>query len=97
MLLTQRACLFSMLDYVQQGGLSRGSAIYESRDGGLREGLEDCFRFLTGNDALGGMVQLIVAQGDALRSEWRPVRPLPEGGGVFETVWRDYRMHQNID
>ena len=96
-LLTQRTCLFSMLDYVQQGGLSRGSAIYESRDGGLREGLEDCFRFQTGNDALGGMVQLIVAQGDALRSEWRPVRPLPEGGGVFETVWRDYRMHQNID
>jgi hypothetical protein len=26
----------------------------------------------------------------------RPVRPLPEGQDVFETVWRGYRENQNI-
>jgi sugar (pentulose or hexulose) kinase len=27
---------------------------------------------------------------------WREVRPLPEGGGFFENVWRSYRENGNV-
>ena len=95
-LLTQRAYLYAMLDYVQHGGGSRGSAIYFTPTGTLREGLEERFRFQPDDGALNDTIQQITASGSDLISKWRPVRPLPEGGGFFETVWREFREHQNI-
>lgn len=95
-LLCQKAYLTAMLDYIQQGGRSRGSALYYAPDGMVCEGLEERFRFHTANSVLGDEVQLVTVKDGEANCQWRPVRPLPEGGGFFETVWREYREHQNI-
>jgi hypothetical protein len=42
------------------------------------------------------VVQLVDFAGGAPTVSWREVRPLPEGGGFFENVWREYRIHKNI-
>ena len=76
MLFAQRAYLFAMLDYLEHGGGSRGSALYIGREAGA---------------PLGGVTQLIDCAGGAPRSVWREVHPLPEAGGFFENVWREYR------
>ena len=39
---------------------------------------------------------LEVNYADNLSTNVRPVRPLPEGGGFFENVWREYRENKNI-
>lgn len=80
-LVTQRMLLHAMLAYVQDGGGSRGSALYlgpeanHIQDDGAHHGLAQCTQ----------------CQGGTVTNTWRAVRPLPEGGGVFETVWREYR------
>ncbi len=95
-LLSQKAYLYAMLDYIRHGGPSRGSALYYAADGALCEGLEECFRLRTAGSDLRGQVQLTASDDSGVRCIWRPVRPLPEGSGFFETVWREYREHQNI-
>ncbi len=59
-------------------------------------GLPADFRFQPDDGALSGQVQLVRWSPGGVRCAWRPVRPLPEGGGVFETVWRAYRENGNI-
>ena len=76
MLFAQRAYLFAMLDYLEHGGGSRGSALYIGHEAGA---------------PLGGVTQLIDCAGDVPKSVWREVHPLPEAGGFFENVWREYR------
>ena len=41
-------------------------------------------------------VQNVVFDGGNVTVRWRPVRPLPEGGGFFENVWRRYREDGNV-
>ena len=96
LLLTQQAVLSAMLDYIHAGGASRGSALYRHEEGSLREGLEEEFRFILDDAFRSDSVQLIQKSGMDTTATWRPVRPLPEGGGFFETVWRQYRENQNI-
>ena len=36
-------------------------------------------------------IQEIKCLGNLTEMSWRDVHPIPDGGGVFETVWRDYR------
>lgn len=88
-LVSQYVYLSAMEDYMREGGASRGSAIYLESV----ESFESLFGFTLADTALLGKTQEIKASICPMRTEsnWRDVRPLPEGGGVFETVWRDYR------
>ena len=95
-LISQCVTLCAMLDYVQRGGLSRGSALYYTPQGTRPEGLEDAFRFQCGGGEWDGELQEVRYHNGACTAQWRPVHPLPEGGGVFETVWRRYRDDRNI-
>lgn len=95
-LLCQQVYLAAMLDYAEQGFTTRGSALYYSEAGQLRPGLEEMFRFQPTDGAQDGMIQQIRYSGGACHVSYRPVRPMPEGGGFFETVWRGYRENQNI-
>ena len=86
-LISQRIYLWAMLDYVRQGGASRGSAIY-------LDGVSDfasLFGFEEADGSLLEKVQEIKDNGNSVDVSWRKIRPLPDGGGVFENVWRDYR------
>ncbi len=96
-LVTQRVLLTALCDYIAQGGNSRGSALYGCMRGSVPEGLNEAFRFLPDEGALDAQVQIVQWQGGEVRCRWRAVRPIPEAGGVFETVWRGYRENQNIE
>ncbi len=96
MLLTQRFLLGAMRDYLQHGGVSRGSALYLDPAGEVPGGVPDVFRARTGPDTLTGSVQRtwLETPGDLLsplRVNWRPVRPLPHPDEAFEVVWQAWR------
>ena len=62
-----------------------------------------CARYLavyyTSSDdgALDASVQLVSFDGGQCNPSWRAVRPLPEGGGFFENVWRSFRENGNVE
>jgi succinate dehydrogenase/fumarate reductase flavoprotein subunit len=84
---TQYACLGAMLDYTENGGRSRGSAIYLDSVSEFASLLV----FDEDNGALDGKIQETGVCGCDQSYFWRDVRPLSEGGGVFENIWREYR------
>jgi hypothetical protein len=91
--------LAAMADYVDQGGLSRGSALYtdpadqppDPRDGAWQTAAGVRFRLDGG--AWDDRVQSVVWTPAGPVCRWRPRRPLPDDDDVFENVWRDYRRH----
>lgn len=85
----------AMNEYVKLGGKSRGSSIYTSKNGHSPEGMEDIFCFELDDGAFDKSV-LCVDYPNGVSSFVRDVRPLPEGGGFFENVWREYRENKNI-
>ena len=94
-LIAQATYMTAMKEYVKMGGKSRGSAIYSSQSGDVPYKMEDSFRFeLDTGDFDASVLEINYAQD--LSANVRPVRPLPEGGGFFENVWREYRENKNI-
>ena len=96
LLLTQQAVLTAMADFSEIAGGTRGSALYTDPAGQLRAGLEELFRFRPAGNEVNGQIQEVRRTGDRCVVSWRPVRPLPESGDVFETVWRQYRKNRNV-
>lgn len=101
-LICQKVCLEAMLDYINHGGKSRGSAVYPE---------ETCERGMPGQIVVPELAAFSldgpegrehqnevqeIAYDEALgtcQSFWRPVRRLediPESGS-FEVVWKAYR------
>ncbi len=94
-LIAQATYMTAMNEYVKRGGKSRGSAIYSSSQGNVPEKMEEMFRFeLDTGDFDTSVLEINYAKD--LSVNVRPVRPLPEGGGFFENVWREYRENKNI-
>ena len=95
-LLAQELYINAMKFYVMAGAKSRGSAIYTSANGDLPDKMEEIFRFELDDGAYNDKVfelTLVDGRGGGYA---RSVRPLPEGGGFFENVWREYRENKNI-
>ena len=97
MLISQYAYLAAMLDYMQQGGKSRGSALYTDPAGKKPYAqLPDAFTFVLDDGSRGGRVQEMLYRDGACVFEWRPVRPIPKDDDFFENVWREYRETGNV-
>ena len=97
MLISQYAYLAAMLDYMQQGGKSRGSALYTDPAGKKPYAqLPDAFTFVLDDGSRGGRVQEMLYRDGAGVFEWRPVRPIPKDDDFFENVWREYRETGNV-
>ena len=94
-LIAQATYMTAMKEYVRMGGKSRGSAIYTSKNGDVPNKMEEIFRFELDTGDFDTTV-LEINYADNLSVNTRPVRPLPEGGGFFENVWREYRENKNI-
>ena len=88
--------LYAMLNYAEQGGKSRGSMILTDPAGQAPVGFGEDFRFVPDDGGLDAQVQTVTLRDGQPSAEWRPVRPLPEGGGFFENVWRGYRENGNV-
>ena len=85
------------LDYIAQGGKSRGSALYTDANGTKPYAqLPDAFTFALDDGTRGSRVQEVLYRDGACRFEWRDVRPIPEDDDFFENVWRSYRQTGNI-
>lgn len=97
-LICQIVYLGAMIDYIEHGGKSRGSALYSDPRGSLPdERLPETFRFLPDDGSLGDQVQEVAFhKGESIFS-WRKVRPIPKDDDFFENVWRSYRESGNID
>lgn len=95
-LLGEMMYITAMKTYLAAGGKSRGSAIYTSENGTAPVGMESVFRFELDDGALNDRIFEITYTGGGFGGVARPVRPLPEGGGFFENVWREYRENKNI-
>ncbi|MBQ7338954.1 MAG: FAD-binding protein [Clostridia bacterium] len=100
-LLSQNAYLCAMISFAERSGLSRGSAIYSTAQGIAAKGLENdangLFCYELDDGTLDALTQTVSLSPDgSARADWRPVRPLPEGGGFFENVWRGYRENGNV-
>lgn len=95
-LITQAAVLTAMADYADKIGSTRGSALYTDPEGMLRDGLEEVFRFNASDTEHTKHIQEIYLEEGHFKTNWRPVRPLPEDEDFFENVWRGFREHGNI-
>ena len=92
----QRVYLAAMLDYIAQGGKSRGSALYTDPDGEKPySNLPDAFTFVLDDGTRGELVQEVTLTEDGCSFEWRKIRPMPEDDDFFENVWRDFRENGN--
>lgn len=97
MLISQQAYLSAMADYIEQGGQSRGSALYTDLRGRKPFAqLPDTFTFTLDDGTRGTLVQEVCYQKGDCQCFWRPVRPIPEDDDFFENVWRSYRENGNI-
>ena len=97
-LLSQWVYLSAVLDYIDAGGRSRGSALYgEERGETLCTALSYPFRFTLSGDHLGDMIQEMAIKDGQVTASWRKVRPIPQEDDFFENVWRSYRQTGNVD
>lgn len=92
LLVSQQVYLEAILDYIIQGGGSRGSYLICSEKGQKPlEALPECFRFLPDEDGKSDVIQEVELTGEGCLCTWRGIRPIPEEDGWFEKVWRKYR------
>ena len=86
------AVLTAMRDFYQKTeGKTRGSALYQNPAGNAPCGLAD-MAFI-GGAGLTDEIQMVKLDGTV---QWRPVRPIPAGGGFFENVWKTYRENGGV-
>ncbi len=92
LLVSQQVYLEAILDYIEQGGGSRGSYLIYAQDGRKPlETLPEVFRFKEDEDRNAEMIQEVEFSENGCICEWRKIRPIPEDDSWFEKVWRDYR------
>ena len=90
-LICQRVYVSAMLDYLTQGGKSRGSAMYLDPAGEGIPHLPEGYCFRLDGDEHGRVVQEIRWTGTDCAVTWRGVRPMPPEDASFEVVWKAYR------
>lgn len=96
-LLSQQVYLTAMLDYVNHGGKSRGSALYTDPSGRKPDSrLPGEFTFCLDDGSRGELIQEAAYHGGTVEFHWRNVRPIPEDDDFFENVWKGYRENQNV-
>lgn len=95
-LTVQAAVLAAFIDFSETVGVTRGSALLCDRQGELRGGLEELFRFRSGNNPAFDKIQQVVKTKNGFKVSWRGVRPIPEKDDFFENIWRGYRENRNI-
>ena len=96
-LISQQTYLSAMVDYLRQGGKSRGSALYTDPSGCKPFAqLPDTFTFTVDDGSRGDLVQEASWKGGECTFRFRKVRPIPEDDDFFENVWRSYRETGNI-
>ena len=96
-LICQYVYLSAMEDYVNRGGLSRGSSMYTDSNGVLpAPSLPDMFRYRLDDGLHADQIQEVGYSRGKCSFNWRKVHPIPDIDDFFENVWRDFRKNKNI-
>ena len=96
-LLCQKLYLSAMLDYIEMGGKSRGSALYLDASGErAHESLGEAFSCVIEGEEE-SLIQEARLDGETCRFTWRKPRPIPQTEDFFENVWRTFREHENAE
>lgn len=97
MLIAQYVYLTAMTDYMDNGGKSRGSALYSDPDGRKPfDRLPDLFCFTLDDQTRGDLIQEITYRSDECEVQWRKVHPIPDEDDFFENIWHSYRENGNV-
>jgi succinate dehydrogenase/fumarate reductase flavoprotein subunit len=93
--------LDAIMEYLEQGGQSRGSCLVISPHGGPAIPSDDRFcRFVLetpGSFVDRHILEIALAGDQATRKAWVPVRPIPQVDTWYESVWKAYRDGTTFD
>ncbi|MBU5436793.1 FAD-binding protein [Tissierella sp. MSJ-40] len=95
MIITQIACLSSILEYINKGGDSRGSYLISDEDGLYEIRINDMvLKFSLEKDFRDKICETVIDENDGIDvfHNWVDVRPIPEYDSWFENVWEEYRQ-----
>lgn len=96
-LLCQQSYVYAMLDYLDQGGKSRGSSLYRDETGDqCCACLSSDFRYSVDDVSRKDWIQQTCWEENRCVFQWRKVRPLPQEDDFFENVWREFRKNKNV-
>lgn len=96
-LVSQYVYLCAIRDYINNGGKSRGSALYYAPGGKLVDNLPEMFRFSLDDHSKGNIVQTVsLDKTGNCTFNWRPVRSMPDEDSFFENIWRSFRENGNV-
>ena len=96
-LICQKCYLSAMVNYNEESGLSRGSALYTNLNGiHPHDKLPEAFTYLVDDGSRKELVQEMSYVNGECNFTWRKVRPIPENDDFFENVWKAYRNNKNI-
>ena len=97
-LIAQKCYALSMLDYIREGGKSRGSALYHDKSAQKPYGfLPESFRFCLDDGSKDSLIQEMFYVDGNCSFIWRPVRRIPDDDDFFENVWRSFRENWNVN
>lgn len=96
-LICQKCYLSAMVNYNNESGLSRGSALYTNLKGiHPHAKLPEAFTYLVDDGSRKDLVQEMTYANNECAFNWRKVRPIPENDDFFENVWKQYRNNKNV-
>ncbi len=96
-LIAQYVYLCAMADYLENGGRSRGSALYYDPAGEKpHENLEEAFRFAQEDPGQTPLIQEAGLAGGECVFTRRTAREIPREDGFFENVWKTYMENGNV-
>lgn len=97
MLITQYVYLSAIKDYIEKGGISRGSYLIYDDDGQLPiEDLPEKFRFKADNDRLNDKIQRVLYRDNNCKFSWDKVKEIPQDDNWFENVWNKFMKNEII-
>ncbi len=97
-LISQYVYMCSMVNFVQYGAKSRGSALYTDPSGNKAyETLPEIFRFSSDDGKHSEVIQEVQFKNDITCDyNWRAIREIPNEDNFFENVWRKFRENKNV-
>lgn len=97
MLITQIVYLSAIIDYIESGGLSRGSYLTYDPDGMLPlDTLPEDFRFSLDDGKRREYIQEVLYKDGKCSFDWRARNPIPSEDDWFENVWNAYMRDEII-